>query len=155
MAPTNDRTVKELKKNRILFELASAMTGRQPLVENLTMVVEMSRTLLATDLAFLALRDEKKGALYVASHSGVRTKALMTLRTPADQGLGGMVATTGKGHIVRDFGDDPAFVADPAGLEEGLVSGLAVPIRKGTKTIGVPPSPWLESDFAFESVSPE
>jgi diguanylate cyclase (GGDEF)-like protein/PAS domain S-box-containing protein len=137
MAPTNDRTVKELKKNRILFELASAMTGRQPLVENLTMVVEMSRTLLATDLAFLALRDEKQGALYVASHSGVRTKALMTLRTPADQGLGGMVATTGKGHIVRDFGDDPAFVADPAGLEEGLVSGLAVPIRKDTKNIGV------------------
>ncbi len=137
MVPTDDRTDKELKKNRILFELAAAMNGRQPLVETLAMVVETSRTLLATELAFLALRDEGQGALYVASHSGVRSEALMTLRTPEDQGLGGRVATTGKGHIVHDFGNDPAFVADPAGLEEGLVSGLAVPIQKDTKNIGV------------------
>jgi diguanylate cyclase (GGDEF)-like protein/PAS domain S-box-containing protein len=128
---------RELKKYRILFDLATAMTGDQPLTENLRLVSEMSRTLLAADLAYLALRDESRGDLVVAGHSGVRTEALRMLRIPLDQGLGGLVFTTGKGRIVRDFGHDPDFVADPAGLAEGLVSGLAIPIQMRKKNLGV------------------
>jgi diguanylate cyclase (GGDEF)-like protein/PAS domain S-box-containing protein len=128
---------RELKKYRILFDLATAMTGDQPLAENLRMVVEMSRTLLATDLAFLALRDDARQELYVASHSRVRTEALRRMRTPLNQGLGGWVATTGQGRIVREFRSDPNFVADPAGLAEGLVSGLATPIQLDRKSFGV------------------
>jgi diguanylate cyclase (GGDEF)-like protein/PAS domain S-box-containing protein len=127
----------ELKKYRILFDLATAMTGSQSLAENLRLVVEMSRTMLATDLAFLALRDDVRGDLYVAGHSGVRTEALKTSRTPQDRGLGGLVTTTGKGRIVQDFGNDPAFDADPAELAEGLASGLAVPVQMGAKSFGV------------------
>jgi diguanylate cyclase (GGDEF)-like protein/PAS domain S-box-containing protein len=128
---------RELKKYRILFDLATAMTGGQPLAENLRLVVEMSRTMLATDLAFLALRDDGRQELYVAGHSGVRTEALRTMRTPLDQGLGGWIVATGKGCIVRDFGSDPAFTADPAGLTEGLVSGLAIPIQMDAQSFGV------------------
>jgi hypothetical protein len=73
--PANEIS-RELKKYRILFDLATAMTGDQPLAQNLRMVAEMSRTMLGTDLAFLALRDEARGDLYVAGHSGVRTEAL-------------------------------------------------------------------------------
>jgi diguanylate cyclase (GGDEF)-like protein/PAS domain S-box-containing protein len=134
--PAN-KIAKELKKYRILFGLATAMTGDRSLTENLRRVAEMSRTMLGTDLAFLALRDETRGDLYVAGHSGVRTEALKTLRVPLDNGLGGQVAATGKGRIVQDFGNDPTFDADPAGMAEGLVSGLAIPIQKDTKNFGV------------------
>jgi diguanylate cyclase (GGDEF)-like protein/PAS domain S-box-containing protein len=127
----------ELKKYRILFDLATAMTGDQSLAENLSLVVEMSRTMLATDLAFLALRDDAGGELYVAGHSGVRSEALKTLRTPLDQGLGGLVCATGKGRIVRDYSNDPAFTADPAGLAEGLGSGMAIPLQTDTGNFGV------------------
>jgi diguanylate cyclase (GGDEF)-like protein/PAS domain S-box-containing protein len=137
MIQAGDKISKELKRYKILFNLATAMTGDQPLTENLRLVVEMSRTLLATDLAFLALRDDTRGELYVAGHSGVRTDALRTMRIPLDQGLGGWVAAAGKGRIVRDFGNDPDFIADPAGLAEGLASGLAIPIQNDTKDFGV------------------
>jgi diguanylate cyclase (GGDEF)-like protein/PAS domain S-box-containing protein len=137
MIQAGDKFSKELKRYKILFDLATAMTGDQPLTENLGLVVHASRTMLATDLAFLALRDDARGELYVAGHSGVRTEALRTLRTPLDQGLGGWVAGTGQGRIVRKFGNDPDFVADPAELDEGLVSGLAIPIQMDAKGLGV------------------
>ena len=40
------------------------MTGNGSLTENLGLVVEMSRIMLATDLAYLALRDDAGGELY-------------------------------------------------------------------------------------------
>jgi diguanylate cyclase (GGDEF)-like protein/PAS domain S-box-containing protein len=127
----------ELKKYRILFDLATAMTGDQPLAENLRLVAEMSRTMLTAELAFLALLDESRGELVVTGHSGVRTEALRRLRMPLDRGLGGLVFTSGRGRIVRDFGNDPGFVADAAGLAEGLVSGLAIPVQMSGKNFGV------------------
>jgi diguanylate cyclase (GGDEF)-like protein/PAS domain S-box-containing protein len=134
--PANEIS-RELKKYRILFDLATAMTGDQPLAENLRLVAEMSRTMLGTDLAFLALRDEARGDLCVAGHSGVRTEALKNFRVPLGQDLCGQVAASGKGRIVQDFGNDPAFDADPAGLAEGLVSGLAIPVQKDSRSFGV------------------
>jgi diguanylate cyclase (GGDEF)-like protein/PAS domain S-box-containing protein len=137
MVHTANKVAEELRKFRILFDLATAMTGKRHLTDNLKLIAQMSRTMMETDLAFLALRDEARGDLYVAGHSGVRTEALKALRSPLDQGLGGLVLTTGKGRIVYDFGNDPAFAADPAGLAEGLISGLAIPIRMDTKDFGV------------------
>jgi diguanylate cyclase (GGDEF)-like protein/PAS domain S-box-containing protein len=137
MGQPGNKIANELKKYKILFDLAMAITGYQPLAENLRLVVEVSRTMLATDLAFLALRDDARRELYVAGHAGVQTEALRTMRAPLDQGLGGWVSATGKGCIIREFGNDPDFAVDPAGLAEGLASGLAIPIQTDSKSFGV------------------
>ncbi len=137
MDQPDSKIAKELRRYRFLHDLATAITGDQPLSENLRLVARMTRTMLETDRVFLALRDDTRGELYVAGHSGLRTGALQALHTSLDQGLGGLVATTGKGRIVDDFGNDPAFDPDPAGLAEGLVSGMAIPLQMGEKNFGV------------------
>jgi diguanylate cyclase (GGDEF)-like protein/PAS domain S-box-containing protein len=127
----------ELRKFRILFDLATAMTSDQSLNDNLNLIVEMSRTILSTDVTFLALRDEVQGDVYTYCHSGLQSEALKTFRTPFSKGLGGLVTTSHTGRIVADYANDPAFTPDPAGLTEGLVSGVAIPIQIGPKNFGV------------------
>lgn len=137
MSKAEANLAKELKKFRILYDVATAMTSDQGLNENLRVVVEMSRAMLDTDLAFLALRDEARGTIYTYCHSGVRTEAIKTLRMPFGTSLGGLITNSRKGRIIKDYKNDPAFTPDPAGLEENLAAGLAVPIQIGTKNFGV------------------
>lgn len=153
MTQSNSHLAKELKKFRILYDLATAMTGDEGLNENLKLIVEMSRTILETDLSFLALRDEAEGHVYTYCHSGLKAEALKTFRIPFGKGLGGLVTTSRTGRIVRDYANDPAFSPDPAGLAEGLVSGLAIPLQMGTRDLGVlyafnhAPTAFSESDL--------
>ncbi len=128
---------KEINKFKILYELATAMTSDQGLSANLNLVVVKSRSLLNTDTSFLALRNETLKEVYVYCQSGLRTEELKMLRLPFGRGLGGTIAETRKGLIIKDYKNDAAFPAHPAGIDEKLVSGLAVPLLIGDRNFGV------------------
>lgn len=130
---------KELNKFRVLYDLAVAMTAEKTLEENLTLLVEKSRELMGTETAFIALRDEEKGDVFMHTTSGVRTDAIKNLRIPFRVGVGGLVAASGKGIIIDDYLEsrEISHEVDIPVSEEGLVSGMAVPIQMGKKNLGV------------------
>jgi PAS domain S-box-containing protein len=130
---------KELKKFRILYDLAIAMTAERNLEENLQLVVEKSRELLDTDTSYIALRDEARGDVYMHSLSGIRTEPFRNLRLPFGEGLGGLVAESRQGIIVEDYLGEKVIthVVDSIVAEEGVVSGVAVPVQIGQTSLGV------------------
>lgn len=130
---------KELNKFRALYDLAVAMTAENTLEENLTLVVEKSKELMGTETAFIALRDEEQGDVYMHTTSGVLTEAIKKLRLPFGVGVGGLVAASGKGLIIDDYLESSEITheVDIPVIEEGLVSGMAVPIQMGKKNLGV------------------
>lgn len=130
---------KELNKFRVLYDLAVAMTAENTLEENLTLVVEKSRELMGTETAFIALRDEQQGYVYMHTTSGVLTDGIKNLRLPFGVGVGGLVAESGKGIIIDNYLGSPeiSHEVDIPVSEEGLISGMAVPIQMGKKNLGV------------------
>lgn len=127
----------ELTKFRALYEVAVAMTANRSLDENLSLVVEKSRELLQGDTSYIALRDESGGHVYMHTLSGIRTEAFKKLILPLGKGLGGQVAHSGKGLIVEDYFKETAPVVHDAVKQEGLISGVAVPIQMGKDNLGV------------------
>jgi two-component system, cell cycle sensor histidine kinase and response regulator CckA len=128
---------KELNKFQALYDLATAMTADRDLDENLLMVVEKSRDLLGVDSSYIALRDEKAEDVYMHVFSGIRTEAFKRMRLPFGSGVGGRVATTGTGCIVKDYSQDVESPVHDVVRGEGLISGLAVPIQLGGTNLGV------------------
>ncbi len=133
-----ERTVAaELRKFRALYDLATALTADHTLDENLALVVEESRELLGSDTAYIALRDEATGDVSMRTLSGVRTRAFKELVIPSGSGLGGKVAKTGKGYIVRDYYQEIEPLLHETMKGEGLISGIAAPIQIGSNNLGV------------------
>ncbi len=127
----------ELNKFQALYDLALAMTVERTLDENLQIIVEKSRALLGADKACMALRDETSGDLHMQVYSGIRTQAFKRLRIPFGVGLGGMVAETGRRHIVEDYFSEIGPEFHDIARDEGLLSGIAVPVKIGETNLGV------------------
>jgi len=129
----------ELKKFQILYELAIAMTADRSLFDILQLVVEKSRELLGADTAFVALRDLTRGDVFMHTLSGIQTEGFKNLRVPFGKGLGGLVAQNRRGYIVEDYQADNKIehVVDSIVADEGIVSGMAVPLQMGDENIGV------------------
>ena len=131
------KLAEELEKFQALYDLAVAMTGERSLDENLSLLVEKSKVLLAADTAYVALRDEESGDVYMHTLSGIRTEAFKSMRLPFGAGLGGKVATTGKGYIVDDYFQEIEPVVHDLVRAEGVISGIAVPVQIGQTNLGV------------------
>ncbi len=129
----------ELNKFKVLYELALNMSSDRSLEENLAYIVEQGRQILGADTAYMALADEGKNEVYMHSLSGIRTEAFKKMRLPYGKGLGGKVMATRKGYIIHDYFHDTEIthIVDSIVKEEGLVSGMAVPIRFGSLNLGV------------------
>lgn len=127
----------ELDKFQALYELAVAMTEERGLDQNLMLVVTTSRKLLQGDASYIALRDDAAGDVYMHTLSGINTESFKKVRVPFGAGLGGKIATTGKGRIVEDYFREVEPLLHDAVRGEGLVSGIAVPIQMGRRNLGV------------------
>ena len=139
-APSVVVTLKdELATFQALYDLAIAMTGDLTIKESLDLVVSKSRDLLQTDGAYLFLRDESRGDVYMHSHSGIRSGRMKNLRLPFGKGIGGMIAQTRKGIIIDDYFTDARIDKTPQGAveDEGMVSLIAVPLQIGDRNLGV------------------
>ncbi len=128
---------KEANKFRALYDLAVAMTADNDLDENLSIVVEQSRKLLGFDASYIALRDDTAGELYMHTLSGITIEAFKRVRLPVGSGVGGKVAATQKGLVVRDYFKEVESPFHDIVRAEGLISGIAVPIQMGRKNLGV------------------
>ncbi|MEA1935341.1 MAG: histidine kinase dimerization/phosphoacceptor domain -containing protein, partial [Thermodesulfobacteriota bacterium] len=129
----------EIKKFGILYDLAIAMTADRSLNENLQLSVDKTRNLLGTDTSYIALRDDIRGDVYMHSLSGIRTEAFKKMRLPFGKGLGGLIAETRQGYIIEDYFTEKNIkhVVDNIVTEEGVISGMGVPIQMGYDNIGV------------------
>ena len=129
----------ELRKFRGLYDLAVAMTSDRSLDEYLRLIVNKCRELLHSEISYIALHDEVRDDFYKHTFSGIRTDAFRNLRLPAGSGLGGFVTKTQQGFIVNDYATETHFDRGDLQIstEEGIVSGMAVPIQIGTKNLGV------------------
>jgi signal transduction protein with GAF and PtsI domain len=90
-------------KFHVLCELAVAMARQRTLDENLVLIVEKARELLGTETAFVALRDDHAGDVFMHTVSGIETEEFKRLRIPFGRGLGGKVVVAGKSCIVEDY----------------------------------------------------
>jgi len=129
----------QLKKFQILYDLATAMTTERSLDDNLQLVVEESRELLDADTSYIALRDESRDDVFMHSFSGIRTEGFKKVRIHFGEGLGGLVAKTGKGYIIEDYFTEKNLTRPLHKIvaDEGLVSGMAAPIQMEKKNLGV------------------
>ncbi len=127
----------ELSKFQALYDVAVAMTAERSLEENLALVVEKSRELLASDTAYIALPDHDTGYVCMHTLSGINTDAFKKMRIPFGAGLGGKVAATGRGYIISDYFQEVEPLLHETVRAEGLISGMAVPIQMGHLNLGV------------------
>ncbi|MGH3712423.1 MAG: GAF domain-containing protein, partial [Micromonosporaceae bacterium] len=124
-----------------LFDTASDLAGLRDLDAVLSAIVHRARQLLAADITYMTLGDEERGDTYMRVTDGSISAKFQQLRLPLGGGLGGLVAQSGQPYVTADYGSDERFhhldEIDTAVREEGLVAILGVPMRLGTRVIGV------------------
>lgn len=129
----------ESNKFRVLYDLALNMSAEKSLEENMAFIVDKSRELLNADASYLALLDETGEYVRMHTISGIRTDAFKQMHLPVGKGLYGLVMETHKGYIIDDYFKNKAIrhVVDEIIADEGLISGMAVPVQIGDKSLGV------------------
>ena len=122
-----------------LYASASDLSSLHDLEQVLQAIVRRARELLASDVAYLTLSDDARGATYMRVTEGIETQAFKEVLIPFGSGLGGLVASTVTPYATADYAADARFehVIDAAVSGEGLVAILGVPLRLGDKAIGV------------------
>jgi sugar diacid utilization regulator len=124
-----------------LFETASDLAALRDLDAVLRAIVHRARSLLGADVAYMTLNDDERGDTYMRVTDGSISARFQQLRLPMGAGLGGLVAQTGTPYATADYAADARFrhtgEIDAGVREEGLVAILGVPLRLGSRVIGV------------------
>lgn len=129
----------ELMKFRALYDLALAMHSDRSLDEYLQHIVDKCREILRSEISYIALHDEVRDDFYKHTFSGIQTEAFRNLRLPSGRGSGGLISRMRQGYIVNDYLTEQSFDRKDEQIisDEGIISGMAVPIQMGTKDLGV------------------
>ncbi|MBW5485108.1 GAF domain-containing protein, partial [Streptomyces bambusae] len=138
-----------------LFDTAGDLAALRDLDSVLRAIVRRARTLLRSDVAYLTLHDPAAGDTYMRVTEGSVSAAFQQLRLAMGDGLGGLVAQTARPYASTDYRTDTRFrhvpAIDEGVAEEGLCGILGVPLRLGTRVIGV----LFAADRAPREFSPE
>ncbi|MFB4318005.1 helix-turn-helix domain-containing protein [Actinomadura sp. 21ATH] len=124
-----------------LFETAGDLAGLRDHDAVLEAIVRRARRLLNADIAYMTLNDDERGDTYMRVTDGSVSAAFRRLRLPMGAGLGGLVAQSAMPYTSAYYLDDPRFqhhdFIDGAVAEEALVAILGVPMKLGSRVIGV------------------
>ncbi|MFJ9550628.1 helix-turn-helix domain-containing protein [Streptomyces erythrochromogenes] len=124
-----------------LFDTAGDLARLRDLDAVLKAIVHRAKLLLGTDVTYLSLNDDEAGDTYMRVTDGSVSAAFQQVRLGMGEGLGGLVASTARPYSTGDYRDDRRFrhtsTIDGAVTEEGLRAILGVPLRLGTRVIGV------------------
>ncbi|MGA4838409.1 helix-turn-helix domain-containing protein [Streptomyces sp. G45] len=124
-----------------LFDTASDLAALTDLDAVLRAIVRRARLLLGTDVAYLTLNDPAAGDTFMRVTDGCTSARFQQLRLGMGEGLGGLVAQTARPYASADYRADGRFehtvTIDTAVGEEGLRGILGVPLRVGSRVIGV------------------
>ncbi|MCF3106562.1 GAF domain-containing protein [Streptomyces roseoverticillatus] len=139
-AELEDRRRREAELSA-LFATSHDLAGLRDLDAVLQAIVQRARSLLGTDVAYLTLHDPAAGDTYMRVTDGSVSARFQQLRLGMGEGLGGLVAQTARPYVTDDYFDDPRFqhtrTIDSGVRDEGLVAILGVPLRLGSRVIGV------------------
>lgn len=123
-----------------LTEINRRFSSSLDLDQVLQAIVESTQRLVNADMSHIKLLDAN-GDLRSAAIVGNRTQVFTDRVLPAGVGLGGRALATGQPCQSDDYLADTIVVRDQgaerAVTEEGIVSGLAVPITRGAEIEGV------------------
>lgn len=124
-----------------LFDTASDLAALRDLDAVLRAIVHRAKLLLGTDVTYLSLNDDSAGDTYMRVTDGSVAEAFQKVRLGMGEGLGGLVAQTARPYATGDYRADTRFhhttTIDSAVLDEGLRAILGVPLRLGSRIIGV------------------
>jgi len=124
-----------------LYDTASDLAGLRDLDAVLRAIVHRARHLLSTDVAYMTLNDDERGDTFMRVTDGSISARFQAIRLPMGAGLGGLVAQSGTPYATADYFSDKRFhhlgSIDEGVREEGLVAILGVPLRLGSRVIGV------------------
>lgn len=128
---------------RLLLELATDLTATPDPERALAAIVKRTRTLLASDVAYLSLNDPATGETYIRTSSGVISERYRGLRLPLGAGLLGRVAVGQStihtdnllAYLERPGVDRPSWLPNVI-EEEGIVAILGVPLRAQGRVLG-------------------
>lgn len=124
-----------------LFDTASDLALLHDLDSVLEAIVRRARKLLDTDVAYMTLVDEERGDSYMRVTDGSVSARFQKVRLPMGTGLGGLVAQNGTPYASDNYPADSRFQhaseIDSAVAEEGLIAILGVPMRLGSRIVGV------------------
>ncbi|MEP6560988.1 MAG: GAF domain-containing protein, partial [Nakamurella sp.] len=124
-----------------LFQTASDLAALTSVDDVLAAIVRRARALLGRDTAYLCLNDEERGDTYMRVTDGSVSAEFQAVRLPLGAGLGGFVAQQGVPIASADYFRDERFnrtsTIDAAVRDEGLVSIMGVPLKRGSQVIGV------------------
>lgn len=124
-----------------LFDTAGDLAGLRDLDAVLEAITRRARRLLSADIAYLTLNDDERGETYMRVTDGSVSAAFRRLRLPMGTGLVGLVAQTAMPYTSAHYLGDEQFrhrgFIDSAVAEEGIVAILGVPMRLGSRVIGV------------------
>ncbi|MFR9675170.1 helix-turn-helix domain-containing protein [Streptomyces sp. TR06-5] len=124
-----------------LFDTASDLAALRDLDAVLRAIVHRAKLLLGTDITYLSLNDENAGDTYMRVTDGSVAASFQQVRLGMGEGLGGLVAQTARPYATGDYQADTRFhhtgTIDSAVLDEGLRAILGVPLRLGSRVIGV------------------
>ncbi len=105
----------------------------------LQLIVDRSRDLLGTDLAWMGLVNEAESTLDMRVAVGARSAAFMRMQLNLGDGVGGQVVAQRTPVVVPDYARErpptPTWVSD-AILGEGIGSMLCCPMLTGEKVVG-------------------
>ncbi|EST33817.1 hypothetical protein N566_19190 [Streptomycetaceae bacterium MP113-05] len=124
-----------------LFDTAGDLAALRDLDAVLRAIVHRAKLLLGTDITYLSLNDEAAGDTYMRVTDGSVAASFQQVRLGMGEGLGGLVAQTARPYATDDYQADTRFhhtgTIDGAVLDEGLRAILGVPLRLGSRVIGV------------------
>ncbi|MFD3545494.1 helix-turn-helix domain-containing protein [Streptomyces sp. NPDC058655] len=139
------RTLSQHRRREVelaaLFDTAGDLAALRDLDAVLRAITHRAKLLLGTDVTYLSLNDDEAGDTYMRVTDGCVSAAFQQVRLGMGEGLGGLVAETARPYTTGDYREDTRFKhttpIDSAVTEEGLRAILGVPLRLGTRVIGV------------------
>ncbi|MEU7527835.1 GAF domain-containing protein [Saccharothrix sp. NPDC042600] len=124
-----------------LFDTASDLAGVRDPDAVLRSIVRRARQLLGADIAYLSMNAPGENSTYMRVTDGSISPLFQQLKLGMGEGLGGLVAQTAQPYVTADYSTDDRFnhttTIDTAVRDEGLVAILGVPLKLGTRVIGV------------------
>ena len=141
LAAARDADRRRLRGMAFLSDTVADLAALLELDAVLQAICDRSRVLLGTDVAYLTLRDDRRGDTYVRASAGVVSEGFRAMRLDAGVGLGGVVAECGLSAVTVDYASDERFAhsrhVDHLVEAEGLRAIVGVPLRRGQQVLGV------------------
>ena len=134
-----DEAERRRHESEVLSDLGRTLNASLDLGMVLQRVVEAAKELCGNDLAVIALRDGRSGAMVFRHWLGARTPRPAPLCVEKGKGAGGHVLATGRPFRTNDCAGDPRVSRDDAGIvrDEGVRAATVVPIRIDERVEGL------------------